>query len=84
MDLATLEYLADTEQLHRVELHSPEQDSSLEMMTSLGFDGGYEQPTGSVRELLLMWGGSLTRAGYEAFKRGVSDGQARYWAEKQA
>ena len=83
MDLAMLEYLKDTEQLDRVELHTPEENPSLEVMTRLGFDGGYDQPTGSVRELLMEWGGSITRAGYEAFKRGVRDGQAKYWTEKQ-
>jgi len=84
MDLATLEYLTDTEQLHRVDQHTLEEAPSPESMTRLGFDGGYERPTGSVRELLLVLGGSITRAEYEAFKRGVVEGQAKYWTEKQA
>ena len=83
MDLATLEYLKDTEQLDRVELHTPEEVPNLELMTRLGFEGGYEMPTGSVRELLLVRGDSITRAEYEAFKRGVADGQAKYWTEKR-
>ena len=83
MDLATLEYLKDTEQLERVELHTPEEASGLVPMTVRGFDEGYAWPTGSVRDLLLARGGSITREGYEAFKRGVKDGQAKYWAEKQ-
>ena len=83
MDLATLEYLKDTEQLERVELHTTEEASGLDPMNVLGFDEGYEWPTGSVRDLLLARGGSITREAYEAFKRGVKDGQAKYWAEKQ-
>jgi hypothetical protein len=83
MDLATLEYLKDTEQLERVKAHTPEEAPSLDTMNILGFDEGYEWPTGSVRDLLLARGGSITREEYEAFKRGVKDGQAKYWAEKQ-
>jgi len=84
MDLATLEYLKDTEQLKRVEFHSPGETPSLEAMNMLGFDQGYEWPTGSVRDMLLLRGGSITREEYEAFKRGVKNGQAKYWAKKQA
>lgn len=83
MDLATLEYLKDTEQLERVDLPTPGEVLSLDRMYRLGFDQGYEWPTGSVRDLLLARGGSITRQEYEAFKRGVNDGQAKYWAEKQ-
>lgn len=83
MDLATLEYLKDTEQLERVEVHLPDQAAGVDNMNRSGFDEGYQWPTGSVRDLLLARGGSITRAEYDAFKRGVRDGQAKYWAEKQ-
>jgi hypothetical protein len=83
MDLATLEYLKDTEQLERVDLHTPGGVLNLDTMYRLGFDEGYAWPTGSVRDLLLARGGSITREAYEALKRGVNDGQAKYWAEKQ-
>ncbi len=83
MDLATLEYLKDTEQLERVDLPAPGEAFSLDTTYRLGFDQGYEWPTGSIRDLLLARGGSITRQEYEAFKRGVNDGQAKYWAEKQ-
>ena len=83
MDLATLEYLKDTEQLKRVEIHSPGEAPSLEAMNMLGFDQGYDWPTGSVRDMLLVRGGSITRQEYDAFKVGVNNGQAKYWAEKK-
>ena len=83
MDMATLEYLKDTEQLERVEPSMPREAPRLDTMNKFGFDEGFEWPTGSVRELLLSRGGSITRDEYEAFKRGVNDGQAKYWAEQQ-
>jgi hypothetical protein len=83
MDLATLEYLKDTEQLEPIDLHTPEEAHDLDTVSRLGFDQGYAWPTGSVRDLLLARGGSIAREEYEAFKRGMKDGQAKYWAEKQ-
>ena len=84
MDIATLEYLKDTEQLERVDRDAPEEAADLEVMATRGFEDGYELPTGSVRDLLLARGGSITREEYEAFKRGVQEGQTKYWAAKQA
>ena len=84
MDMATLEYLKDTEQIKRVDLHEEEEAPSLDTTISLGFDEGYAKPTESVRDLLVTWDGSITREEYEAFKRGVKDGQAKYWTEKQS
>ena len=83
MDLATLEYLKDTEQLERVQKHTAEESPGLEALQARGSEDGFEWPTGSVRDLLLARGGSITREEYEAFKRGVKDGQARYWAAAQ-
>jgi hypothetical protein len=84
MDIATLEYLKDTEQLRRIDTRPPDEAHGLEAMFTHGFDDGYEWPTGSLRDLLLARGGSITREEYEAFKRGVKDGQANYWAIIQA
>jgi hypothetical protein len=84
MDLATLEYLTDTEQLERAEPDTPQEAHRLDTMNLFGFDEGYAWPTVSVRDLLLARGSSITREEYEAFKRGVKDGQAKYWAENQA
>ena len=84
MDIATLEYLKDTEQLERVNERSPEEALDFEAMSAVGFEEGFDWPTGSVRDLLLARGGSITREEYEAFKSGVKDGQARYWATKWA
>jgi hypothetical protein len=81
MDLATLEYLRDTKQLKRVAKRPPDEVSRLEAVSTHGFDDGYDWPTGSVRDLLLARGGSITREEYEAFKHGVKAGQAKYWAK---
>jgi hypothetical protein len=84
MDMATLEYLKDTEQLERVDKRTAGEESDLEDMSRRGSEDAFEWPTGSVKDLLLARGGSITREEYEAFKRGVKDGQARYWTAKQA
>jgi hypothetical protein len=84
MDMATLEFLKDTEQLERVDKRAPEDAPGLAVMATCGFEEGYAWPTGSVRELLLARGGSITREEYEAFKRGVKEGQAKYWTVHQA
>jgi len=84
MDLATLDYLKDTEQLVRVIKHTSEDAPDLGSLSQQGVDGGYAWPTASVRELLMARGGSITRAEYEAFKRGVIAGQTKYWAGTQA
>jgi len=80
MDLATLEYLKDTEQLTRVEKRPPEEPSDLSEMTAIGDQDGFDGPTQSVKDLLFARGGSITREEYESFKRGVKQGQTRYWA----
>ena len=84
MDLATLEYLKDTEQLERIEKREAEEVIDLQVMVGCGFEDAFASPTASVRELLLDRGGSITREEYEAFKLGAKEGQAKYWSENQA
>jgi hypothetical protein len=84
MDMATLEYLKDTEQLERIQKRDSEEALGLEGMAAHGFEDAFAWPTASVRDLLLARGGSITRGEYDAFKRGVQEGQAKYWTAKQA
>ena len=84
MDMATLEYLKDTEQLERTERRDSEEAVSVDIMAARGFEDAFAWPTASVRDLLLARGGSITRGEYDAFKRGVHEGQAKYWAAQQA
>ncbi len=84
MDMATLEYLKDTEQLERIEKRDAEEAQGVEVMASCGFEDAFALPTASVRDLLLARGGNITREEYDAFKRGAKEGQAKYWSANPA